>query len=111
MTFPTPYTVRHEHAAVVAQDDLGNESIIFEAPTDVAVQQIVPVTDEQLGGFTSRQITDVDLYVPPDFTPGLQDRITLPNGDLYEVIATADHNQGFAQWTPGNVVKLKRVTG
>ena len=41
----------------------------------------------------------------------LQDRFTLPDAGLYEVIGIDDHNYGFHQWPPGSVVKLKRVTG
>lgn len=116
MTFPTPFIVRHEAAEVVAEDDLGNNSVIFAAPVDVPVISIAPAVTETLGGrgnvdYASRSITDVDVYAPATFKPGLQDRITLPDGDLYEVIGADDHNYGFHQWMPGNVVKLKRVTG
>lgn len=115
MTFPTPFVVKHEAAAVVAEDDLGNNSVIFAAPVDVQVISIAPAATEILGGrqadYASRQITDVDLFVPPGFTPGLQDRITLPDGRLFEVIGFDDYNLGFHQWTPGSKVKLQRVTG
>jgi hypothetical protein len=43
--------------------------------------------------------------------PGLQDRITLPDGRLFEVIGVSDWSMGFHEWAPGNVVKLKLVTG
>ena len=111
MTFPTSWTVAHHVAVIVAEDELGNNSVIFDAPVPRAVIGIAPVTVEELGAYTSRSITDVDLYVPADFTCDLQDRITLPNGDDYEVIGMSDFNFGWHQWQPGSVVKLKRVTG
>jgi hypothetical protein len=111
VTFPTPFVVEHEVAAVVVEDDLGNNSVIFAAPVEQKVIAIAPATVENLEGHASRAITDVDLYVPQGFAPGLQDRITLPDGRLFEVIGFDDHNYGFHQWAPGNVVKLKLVSG
>jgi hypothetical protein len=117
VTYPTPYTVAHEVAEVVAEDDLGNNSVIYSAPVDVKVISIAPAVTEELGGgqgsvnYASRAITDVDLYAPTDFMPGLQDRITLPDGRLFEVIGVSDWSMGFHEWAPGNVVKLKLVTG
>lgn len=111
MTFPTPITVGHHVAVVIDQDELGNNSVIFDAPVDRPVIAVAPVTVEDLSNYASRSITDVDLYVPPDFTVGLQDRVTLPNGDLYEVIGFKDFNLGWHDWRPGSVIQLKRVTG
>lgn len=63
--FPTPFTVAHEVAEVVAEDDLGNNSVIFAAAVPVPVISITPTTTEDLAGHASRSITDVDLYMPP----------------------------------------------
>lgn len=120
MTFPTPYTVQHEAAEVVAEDDLGNTSVIYSAPVAVQVIAIAPAVTEILGGtgdlhgsthYASRGVTDVDLYAPSEFAPGLQDRITLLDGNVYEVIGMDTWSFGFQEWSAGNVVKLKRVTG
>jgi len=107
--------VQHEAAEVSVEDDLGNTSVIYASPVEVPVISIAPAVTEVLAGrdtnYASRGITDVDLYTPAEFSPGLQDRMTLPDGNLYEVIGIEVWGFGFHEWSAGNVVKLKRVTG
>ncbi|MDF1902750.1 hypothetical protein PXH78_26945 [Mycolicibacterium smegmatis] len=67
---------------------------------------------ENTAGYTSRVVSDIDLLAGPDVSMTVRDRIYLP-GDAtpYEIVEIQPYNNGFHQWQPGSVVKLKKVTG
>lgn len=110
MTFPLLFTVSHEVFNGTGQDDLGNDTDAWADPVTRPVIAWTQVAAEDvLGG--QREITDVDMAVPPEFKPALRDRITLPGEGRFEVIGVRDANHGFHGWKPGNVVQLRKVAG
>lgn len=112
MTFPTPHVVRHEVFTGTGVDSLGNDVETWAAPVDVSVIGWYSSLVEVLAGYTSRTVSDIDLLVPPGVVVSVRDRVFLPGEDhVYEVVAVEDYNHGFHGWTPGGVVKLKRVQG
>ena len=114
MTFPTPWLVRQEVFTGTGEDDLGNDVQTWAAPVDVKAIAIQPSSVENINGYTSRVVSDVDVAVPAGTVVSAQDRFTLPDGfgeGVFEVVAVEDANYGFHQWKPGIIVKLKRVTG
>jgi hypothetical protein len=61
-----------------------------------------------------RVIVDVELFVPPGFTPAPGDLIDLPSGPAGQFMVIGypeDYNHGFHGWQPGSVVNLRRVEG
>lgn len=112
MTFPTPHTVGHEVFTGIGEDDLGNDVETWADPVDVKVIAYQTSQAESLTGYTSRNVTDVDMAVPADLVVSVRDRFVLPGEDKpFEVTAIEDANHGPFGWTPGSIVKLKRVTG
>ncbi len=111
MTFPTPYTVKHSVFNGTGQDSRGNDASSWSTPSDVKVIGWAPAWVESTDGHSSRVVADIDLLIPPTLAVSVRDRFTLPAEGACEVVAVEDCNHGFHQWTPGSVVKLKRVTG
>jgi hypothetical protein len=72
----------------------------------------VPSSTEPHGaGRDNLVVTDVELLAPPDFPVGPYDLVDLPDGQ-YEVIGQPqDYTHGPFAYTPGVVVKLRRVEG
>ncbi len=114
MTFPTPYTVDWFPYAGGPEtvDELGNETESWsETATSKAVQGWEDTNAEKLGPNATGEISDVVLSVPPDWTPGMRDRIELPGRGIYEVTGFSLQCNGFHGWQPGNLVMLKRAQG
>jgi hypothetical protein len=110
--FPTPHTVGHAVFDGSGQDSLGNDAETWADPVDVKVIGYQPSMVESVNGYTSRIVSDVDMFTPPTLTVSVRDRFFLPGvTDPYEVEAIEDYNHGFHGWTPGSVLKLKQVTG
>lgn len=112
MTFPTPYTVGWHHADPDATDAHGNPTTAYTPPldedgTEVAVIGWAPVAMTESG--TTRVEADLDLFVPPETQSGPNDVVDLPDGP-YEVVGwVEDYTKGPFGFTPGMVVKLRRV--
>jgi len=112
MTFPTPHTVGHAVFTGTGLDELDNDVETWAAPVDVQVVAYQVSSVENLTGYTSRVVSDIDMAVPPTLTVSVRDRFYLPGEeDPYEVTAIEDANHGFHGWKPGSVIKLKKVTG
>jgi hypothetical protein len=114
MSFPTPWLVRQERFTGTGEDDLGNDVQTWANPVDIRAIAIQPSSVENVNGYTSRVVADVDVAVPAGTAVSAQDRFTLPAsfGDgAFEVVAVEDASYGFHQWPAGIIVKLKRVTG
>jgi hypothetical protein len=109
--FPTPHTVQHEAFNGSGIDELGNDVETWSSPVNVRVIGFAPSSQENITGYTSRVVSDVDMAVPPELSVSLQDRFTIPEYGKMDVVAVEDANHGFHGWTPGNIVKLKQVTG
>jgi hypothetical protein len=114
VTFPTPWIIQQEVFTGTGEDDLGNDVEAWDPPITVKAIAIQPSSVENINGYSSRVVADVDVAVGPGEVVGLRDRFTLPAGfgaGVFEVVAVEDANYGFHQWKPGIVLKLKRVTG
>lgn len=112
MAFPTPHTVGHSVFTGTGENDLGNDEESWADSVDVKVIAYQASQSENINGYTSRVVADIDMAIPPDLVVSVRDRFILPDiEDPFEVIAIEDANHGFHSWTPGSVVKLKLVTG
>lgn len=112
MTFPALIPVRHAKFNGSGEDDLGNDAEAWSTAADVKVIAYQSSVAENLNGYTSRVVADVDMAVPPTFAVSIRDRFYLPGvTDPFEVVAIEDANHGFHGWQPGSIVKLKAVTG
>ena len=114
VTFPTPWTIRQERFTGAGVDDLGNDAESWSAPVDVKAIAIQPSSVENINGYTSRVVADVDVAVPSGTAVSAQDRFTLPEAfgaGVFEVAAIEDASHGFHQWPAGIIVKLRRVQG
>lgn len=111
--FPKPYTVTHLPCTGEGEDGMGNDVPLFGDPVRRKVYGWSEHDTEKLGGYTSRDVAEIDLSMPPTRV-GLQDRFILDPDDPglpYEVVRVRDRTHGFHRWRPGIVVELKRVTG
>jgi hypothetical protein len=96
----------------VGEDDLGNDVDGWADPVNVKVIAYQLAQAENVNGYTSRVVADIDMAVPVTLAVSVRDRFFLPGEeDPFEVAAIEDANHGFHGWKPGSVVKLKRVTG
>ena len=112
MSFPTPHTVGHKVFTGIGEDDLGNDRETWADPVAVEVIAYQISQAENLNGYTSRVVADIDMAVPASLAVSVRDRFILPGEEKpFEVVAIEDANHGFHGWTPGSVVKLKKVTG
>lgn len=112
MTFPAPYTVDHYAYIGGGEDELGNKVDAWsERATKRAAQGFSAIDTEKLGPNAQGEIAEISLDLPPDWLPGIHDRIGLPDGNLYEVTGFDLQGNGFHGWKPGNIVLLKRATG
>ena len=114
MTFPTPWIVQQEMFTGTGEDELGNDVDAWAAPVDVKAIAIQPSSVENINGYSSRVVADVDVAVGPGEVVSLRDRFTLPAGfgpGVFEVVAVEDATYGFHQWAAGIILKLRRVTG
>jgi hypothetical protein len=112
--FPTPWLIRQEVFTGTGEDELGNDVQGWAAPADVRAIAIQPSSVENINGYSSRVVADVDVAVPSTVTVGVRDRFTLPDAfgaGAFEVIAIEDASYGFHQWQAGIILKLRRVTG
>jgi len=112
MSFPTPHVVGHQVFNGIGEDDMGNDVETWATPVDVKVIAYQPSMVENVNGYTSRVVSDVDVAVPADLVVSVRDRFILPGVvKPFEVVAIEDANHGFHNWKPGTIVKLKQVTG
>jgi len=117
MTFPTPYTVDWfpYTGGPETVDELGNETESWsETATSKPVQGWEYNNTDRLTSNVRGEIgaiSEVVLSVPPDWTPGMRDRVELPDQGIYEVTGISLQCNGFHGWQPGNLVMLKRAQG
>lgn len=117
MTFPTPYTVGHHARVAGGLDSYRDPDTFTPAKGDLGTPHpaygwAAPQSSEPKIVGHDRTVVEVELYCPADFNPGPGDLIDLPTGKQYVVIGEPeDHNHGFHEWQPGNVINLRRVEG
>lgn len=94
-------------------DELGNEVEAWLPPVTRKVIGWVPASSMEYGEFESREVIDVLLLVPPNFTYTKRDRVGLGDGTLYHCVGGDDysHTSPFTAWKPGSTIKLKAVKG
>lgn len=95
------------------RDSHGNVIPSYAPPVTVAGVGVAPgSSSEPRSGGSSRVITGMAIFLPPDVSVNPQDQITV-RGQLYMVegdMSGAWANP-FTGWNPGAEVTLKRVTG
>lgn len=119
--FPTPYTVGW-HTAAGESAYAGTSS--YTPPLNDGSDNAVDGTPVQVMGWApadstepqqARVVHDIDLYVPPGVAVTPQDVVDLPldrSVGRFEVVGHPDDwTKGPFGFTPGAVVKLKRVEG
>jgi hypothetical protein len=112
-SYPTPHTVTVHAWEALAVDAHGNPMEMWAEPGDtVGVYGWAPPSPdtETLGGrdAVTRQL---DLLVPPGFTIGPHDQITV-DGVRYDVVGyLEDFTHGPFGWRPGGRVNLQRAEG
>lgn len=112
MAFPTPHAVGHLVFNGSGEDDLGNDAESWSDSVSVNVIAWQASSVENVNGYTSRVVSDIDMAVPPTLDVTVRDRFLLPgDAEPYEVVAIEDANHGFHGWRPGSIVKLKKVSG
>ena len=110
--FPTPYAVTW--LAYTGQDsvtdELGNTVPAYAAPVTRQVQGWDLLSMETLDGHVAEEHLECFLMTPPDFIPGIKDRVVLPAG-TFEVTGHDLEAASPSQWAPGNIIILKKVEG
>lgn len=112
-SFPTPHTVGHAVFTGTGEDpDTGNDVELWADPVPVKVIAYQPSQVENVNGYSSRVVSEIDMAIPADLVVSVRDRFTLPGfPGPCEVSAIEDANYGFHGWKPGSIIKLKVVTG
>lgn len=118
MTFPLRYTVGWHTFSEGAADGRGNTTkthtpALTAAGTGVKVMGWAPTRQAETSEV--RVESDLDLFVPATVTSKPGDVVDVPldkSVGTFEVVAYPDDwNHGPFGYTPGSVVKLKRVQG
>lgn len=130
--FPTPFSIPWfaYTGSDTVTDELGNAVKTWAAPVLKDVHGWDILTSEKLGSHATEERFEAFLETQVDFWPGIQDRIGLPlptNGNtmptdmfdpdgslaegIFDVVGHDIENASFTQWTPGNIILLKRAEG
>ena len=116
MTFPLRYEVDwYYFNPSASKDELGNEVETWQPPVARKVIGWVPETSVKYGEFEQREVVDVLLLVPPDFTYSKRDRVDLrgDTDELYWCVGGDDYSytSPFTAWKPGSTIRLRVVKG
>lgn len=114
MSFPTPYTVDVLHLQPAGQDDYGNDTEAFSGPHTQRVYGWAPGgagSTREADDARATVVTDLQLFAPPDFACGAQDRVVVAGVTYFVEGNVEDFNHGPWQWRPGVRLNLQRVTG
>jgi hypothetical protein len=129
--FPAPFTLPwFAIDPTGTPDELGNREPKWLDAQSVPVQGWDMLTSEQLAEHETQQVFDAFLMTPPEVWMGIRDRVGLPlpengfvapttilddNGavrvGIFDVTGHDMETYGPQQWTPGNVMLVKRVDG
>lgn len=111
--FPTPHTVVVHPFVEGATDPRGNPTPGFGPDRVASVYGWAPAQASEPTGEPRRDevVADLDLLVPPTFSCGPRDEITVA-GDRYAVVGHPEEfNHGPFAFAPGSRVNLRRVEG
>ena len=110
--YPAPWTVGRRVFAQSGQDAHGNPVWSWSDPVPQPVYAWAPAgTSEPFQAGRDAVTWDLDLFAPPGFTAGPRDRFVV-DGTEFEVEGMArDFTHGPFGFTPGVVLRLKRVEG
>lgn len=133
MTWPTLATPLPWFAftgSPTTEDELGNVKSTWADAVMRSVQGWDLLSSESLPAHLTQEKFEVFLMTPPDFWPGILDRIALPlpsNGfvaprvmlnpdgslaeGLFDVVGHDVEDNNFMSWHPGNIILLKRAEG
>lgn len=130
--FPTPFTIPWFEYTGTADvtDELGNAVKTWAEPVMQDVHGWDILTSEKLGEHVTEERFEAFLETQVDFWPGIMDRVGLPlptngmatptamlNADgtlaegIFDVVGHDIENASFTQWTPGNIILIKRAEG
>lgn len=130
--FPAPFPIPwFEYTGTTETlDELGNAVRTWADPVIKNVHGWDILTSEKLGEHLTEERFEAFLETQQDFWPGIMDRIGLPlptNGSVapvamfnpdgtlsegvFDVVGHDIEDSSFTQWTPGNIVLLKRAEG
>jgi hypothetical protein len=106
-SYGTPVTLISR--TVTGQDSYGND--VYSETSTTVTAAFSPGTSIELVQGQDLVTVQPTLYLPPDVQPQAVDAV-LVGGERFEVDGSTEVWQSpFTGWHPGNVVKLKRVTG
>ncbi len=120
--FPLAHTVGHRVWSEGVEDDWGNTVSGWADPVERPVYGWgAPQSSEPKLAGHDRDVVEVELLVPPDFSCSPRDRIVLDGvldpdtgqwSNEYEVIGHPEmYSHNPFGWNPGGVVNLKAVSG
>lgn len=108
--FPTPWTVDVLPFAPTV-DAYGNDTDSWGAPVPRPVYGWAPAGTDEVGGDRRSVTADLDLYAPPGFVCGTQDKVTVL-GRVYRVEGEIESfDFGPFGFRPGVRVGLRIATG
>ncbi len=108
--FPTPWTV-DVLPFQPTEDEYGNDANTWGAPVTELVYGWAPAGTAEVGGDRRAVDAVLELYAPPGFVCGTQDKVTVL-GRTYRVEGEIeDFNYGPFGFRPGVRVKLKDKDG
>lgn len=110
--FPLAHTVGHRVWSGGVEDDWGNTTSGWADPVDKLVYGWgAPQSSEPKVAGHDRDVVEVELLVPPEFSCSARDRMVL-DGVEFEVIGQPEmYSHSPFGWDPGGVVNLKAVNG
>ncbi|QSM00050.1 head-to-tail stopper [Gordonia phage Cashline] len=115
MTFPAQFDVQYEKYRAGAKNAHGNAVDAWDPPVPRKVIGWGPPQSSQpepkLAGH-DREVVDIEVMVPPDWTSGHRDRITLPGEGITQQIGGVESTAGNPfGWVPGHIINVRRVDG
>lgn len=109
--FPAPYTVQVSRWTLGEPDKYGEREKVYGPPVDRKVYGWAPpgVEDELFSSNRDAVVQDLDVYVPPSFEISPDDLMVIGGEEFRVLGGLRDFNNGPFRFTPGRVVRVKRV--
>lgn len=109
--FPAPYTVQVSRWTLGEPNKYGEREKVYGPPVDREVYGWAPpgVEDELFSPNRDAVVQDLDVYVPPSFEISPDDLMVIGGEEFRVLGGLRDFNNGPFRFTPGRVVRVKRV--
>lgn len=111
VAFPTPFSVQTMKRTLGDPDRYGEREEAWGAPVDQKVYGWSPPGPEEELFSANRNaiVHDLNVYVPSGFDCAADDRVII-SGETYRCVGdNRDYNNGPFGYTPGLVIRAKRV--